>query len=463
MLLDREAYWRETGVMSYRPLGVLVGMVYDVRLVGLSPAWSHLLNMVLHGLNAWLLFVLLAWGAGRGGWMVAAGGAGVFAVHPLVTEVVYCAGFRFDLLALFFVLGGVVLAAMGVRGGYGGWRLGGLVGGSAGCLALGLLSKEIAAVGVLMGPLYVGLLLGRWRLACVLAVVYTGVFAGFLVVWRWFQFPDYPSEFLGGGGRVLGMANFVVSFVEIYLAKFFWPWPLRVDYAFEPAGSLGSWRVLGAFAVVLVLGAGLAAAGWRSGVLGFGAVWLVVGFAPLAQLTPVPDPVAERFCYVPMVGVAFVVAGVLGRWAPGGGASRWVAGVVLAVLVAWGAVSHRRGLDWRDDERLNVANWEQAGDRRPVALEALGALYLGRAGRLGPDSAEGARAHGKAMEALERLTREAPEVAGGWRLRAVGMLMAGRMEEARVYTAEALARAPEDPLVAALAGRFDPPVKPAIR
>src|SRR5262249_20204320 len=55
-----------------------------------------------------------------------------------------------------------------------------------------------------------------------------------------------------------------------------------------------------------------------------GAVWGVGGVLPVSQGVAVPDPVAERFCYLPMVGVGIFAAGVVagaGEGAPRGGAS----------------------------------------------------------------------------------------------------------------------------------------------
>jgi hypothetical protein len=74
----------------------------DVSLYGLNPAGHHLTNVIIHALNAMLLFGVLRRLTGRGGLALAA--AALWAVHPLRVESVVWVAERKDVLAMCFGL-----------------------------------------------------------------------------------------------------------------------------------------------------------------------------------------------------------------------------------------------------------------------------------------------------------------------------------------------------------------------
>lgn len=87
----------------WHPVTSLSHMI-DCTLFGLNPAMHHLTNMILHGLNAFLLASLLYLATGdrvKSYWVAA-----IFALHPLNVETVAWVSERKNLLAtLFFLLG----------------------------------------------------------------------------------------------------------------------------------------------------------------------------------------------------------------------------------------------------------------------------------------------------------------------------------------------------------------------
>lgn len=447
IVLDRENYGTATGVMSWRPLGSLGHLVLDIRLFGHHAPLSKALNIIIHALNAWLLWLLI------GRLMREEDSievprllaAMLFLVHPLTTETVLCTGFRFDSQALLFtLLAALAAVTLAPR------HLAAAAGASALLLLLGLLTKEIAVVGLPMIPLLVWMTTRDLRRAAIVAGALFSAFVAFFLVWRLFRFPEYPDQYLGGGGRLLGVANFLVSSVEIYLRKFLLPYPLRVDYQFEPVGLLVHSRVVIALVVLAALLAGVAVAARRHHLVLAGVAWLFFAFLPVSQVVPIPDPVAERFTYVPMAGVGLITAGVLALLLRDhAGRRRPMIAAAAIVLVAWAGLSHARAWDWRDNVTLNIANWERPNDRRPVALQKLAALYLRRAedARRTGDTTLAAHSFRRAGGALAELLSSQPDDFQGNRLFAIWHMQAGDIEQALLHARRADEIRPNDPAV----------------
>lgn len=436
-LLQPGEYSDATGVMSYRPLGVLVGYIFDVALFRGTAALSHLLNVFLHALNAWLLYLSLRFLSREedATWPPILG-AMFFMLHPLTTEVVFCAGFRFDILALLFVLAGLYVVLR--------WRT---ILGAAALVLAGLFSKEIAVVALPILPAAVYLYRQDKREALLLAVALGAAFLLFLPAWIAFRFAEYPAEHLGAGGRALGIANFLVTVSEIYLPRLVVPWPLRIDYGFEPAESLGSLRVILAVVVVMVLVAAALFYALRGPLAAIGALWVLVAFLPISQVVPVPDPVAERFTYVPLAGIAFLLCGAMRHHLARGHLSvdRLVP-AFLGLMLVYTALDIWRAQHWRDDVTLNIANWEIAADTRPRALESLGYLYIQRgATALSRGDNRGASADFLAARGnLQRLLSDEPTHQQGLRLMVVWHLAQEDEEGARAAVDKALELRPDD-------------------
>lgn len=82
-----------------------LSLVADKTLWGLNPAPYHVLNLLLHLVNGWLVFGIvkkLLERAGRGSARAAAFGAGLFLLHPLQTEAVAYIASRSEVLCALF-------------------------------------------------------------------------------------------------------------------------------------------------------------------------------------------------------------------------------------------------------------------------------------------------------------------------------------------------------------------------
>ena len=93
--------WSHPVAGNWHPITVLSHML-DCQLFGLNPGGHHLTNVLLHALNAGLVFALLQWmtGARWRSLLVAA----LFALHPLRVESVAWVSERKDVLSGFFGL-----------------------------------------------------------------------------------------------------------------------------------------------------------------------------------------------------------------------------------------------------------------------------------------------------------------------------------------------------------------------
>ena len=443
------------GTGSYRPLRTLSYRI-DYAIGGMDPRVFHLSNVVYHALTVLLVCAGLR-GAGAS-LAAAAAGALVFAVHPVQTDAVtYASGRRDVLCGLFFVAGFVAYLRYRRRGGV----LGLLVVGGA--YALAILAKEMAVT----LPL-VCLVFERWSArraaagedrrdeggtapvaqrelprvlpwflattalgAAVLAVVYGGSLRRVLRATSWH------------GGSIGANFATVARIWTHYLVLLVWPARLSADYsydAFPVSKSLVDPRAIVSAAVLVALGL----AAWRSwrrgGLVGLGAAWWAVTLLPVSHVVPYTELLAEHYLYIPMVGAALVVAGVVDALAARAPARRRVlATAVLAVVAALAVRTVIRNRDWQDPLSL----WSATVAAVPACARAhfnLGQAYFGR-GRL--------EEAGQSWLEAERIKPDDPAVSAAL---ATLHYRLGEQVRARELVEKALRLRPGEPELETLAG-----------
>jgi len=433
---------------NWHPLTWLSHML-DSELFGPNPRGHHAVSVLLHALNAVLLFAFLR--RATTAFWAAALTAALFALHPLRVESVAWISERKDLLAgLFFMLG--LLAHL--RYARGGSRV--ARAGVALCMALGLLAKPM----LVTLPAVLLLLdywpLGRWRPAgeapepatlpphavhappvpsSQLLLEKLPLFALALasaLVTLAVQSTTGATQSLDAISLSARLANALVSYVA-YLGMSAWPTGLAFFY---PHASLVS---PDAGLQLALTGAGAAAvlalisvAAWRSRRsaphLLVGWLWYLVTLLPVIGLLQVGTQArADRYTYLPTIGIAIALAWALQRWAcapatqgeeaassrdPGIAPRAWIAGTTcLAVLAALALATSAQTRVWRDSFTLYEHALRATRDNY-LAANNLGAAHA-RAGRFGlaaehyrlslglrPEHAE---AHNNLGIALERL------------------------------------------------------------
>jgi tetratricopeptide (TPR) repeat protein len=438
----------------YRPLRTLMFAVERV-VFGASPAAFHAMSLLLHGANALLVLGLLrVLGAG-----VAASvtGACLFAVHPAQVEAVAWISSRADLLGGFFVLLGLHawLRSRGPDRWY-----------AATCVAglLAALSREASVVFPLLlmvvdvlRPAGNGIRepVQRWsRYLLPLAISATYALAAKALLEDARGLP--LGHLLGWWGDSYG-ANLATAARAALYQVLFALFPLRPSVDWYVLPSRGLWEPAAWVAGALLLAAAVASFRWvrRPGA----ARWVGGGFlfaAAAAFLTshvlfPVGIPTAERFLYLPLVGLAMALVPLwdtLGTAAP-----RLRCVLVATALAALTTLSAHRNAVWHGEEIL----WSRgpSGAYSPRAeRSSLGAVASG-ALRLLVESDEKERAGDAAAavtlreEALASLDAAAPRVAvlAAFWVRHIGVIdshprtpLAARIQRARAAVLSSLGR-----------------------
>ncbi len=376
----------EEGIQAdiYRPLRtILFSLEYQLfaregadGTIDFHPRWWHLLSVLLHALNAVLVLrVLLP--LLRGALLPAALGAAVFAVHPITSESVSWLSSQGDLLAMTFLLWGlIVMERPGVRRTVGGAAL----------FLVACLSKESALVLPLLLPLRdVALPRGAGALprgagalprgagalpggdgAAVWSRttwVRTGTLAGVACLYFALRYAVLPGlrQVEHADGSVLatarGMLHGLGWYAESLLLPLGFTFDTRIDVPLrwtDPEvivglGILGSLIAAGVYGLVR-----------KRYLLAFAALGLLVTLGPVSNvIVPLKTFVADRFLYPGLLCVAAGVAAFLSTLR--GTPRSALLTITVAVVVALGVLTSGRGSAWASEMSL----WEKVRQDRP--------------------------------------------------------------------------------------------------
>ncbi|MBS0208953.1 MAG: tetratricopeptide repeat protein [Planctomycetes bacterium] len=345
-----------THVGNWHPLTTLSHQL-DCSLFGLEPRGPHVENALLHFVVCWLLFSF--WHRATGQTWRALAVALLFAVHPLHVESVAWVSERKNLLcALFWLL--TMHAWLGYAS-HGGMFRDALV---AICCALALLAKPMAVT------LPVALMLVDWwpfrhasnlrtalRGKCLLLAL--AIAAAVMTLLAQARFGAVQTaELVPWNLRAVNAAR---SY-GIYLWQFLWPRELSCMYPLPGGGDesfaldatwlwqgLASLAVVATFTLVLCFKRRALPAAW----MGWG--WYLVTLLPVIGLVQVGEQAhADRYMYLPMIGLLVAVVWTWNDWLP-----RWLAsaamrnGINTTLLVALSA-----GCIWLT--RAQVPVWQDS-------------------------------------------------------------------------------------------------------
>jgi tetratricopeptide (TPR) repeat protein len=305
----------------------------DAEVFGLQPGGHHFSNALLHALATVLLFAFLH--AATGAAWHSAFVAMVFALHPLHVESVAWISERKDVLSAFFWF----LALWSyVRRHY--WL-------TLLAFCLGLMSKPM----VVTLP-FVLFLLDVWplrqplRSALRVKIPLLGLSAASAIA-------TYLVQTGGGAVREVGqfplglrVENAVVSYAT-YIVKMFWPSRLSVFYPYPR--ELPAWQV--GLSALLLAGVSLLVLRERRSrpYLAVGWLWYLGTLVPVIGLIQVGAQArADRYMYLPMVGLSIMLAWGLREMLPGKAA---ISGAV-AVFLGCAVLCEAQIQHWRNSETL---------------------------------------------------------------------------------------------------------------
>jgi tetratricopeptide (TPR) repeat protein len=315
----------------FRPV-VSLSYALDYAVWGANPLGFHLTNLLLHLLCCWLVYRIASL-ENVGGWAALAGAA-LFALHPVHVESVAWISGRTDLLCGLFMLAAFVAHRRGLR-------LAALP-----LFALALFSKEMAATLPLLVFGERMLAERKLRPAWSAAWPFLALLALYLAL-RWLA--------LGGGSAALfslGPAEWLATALFViarYLTLLLLPVGLDAHYPYQPLDSLLAPLAIVSLLILLVLAAASCFLARRSmrGLYWLG--WIFVSLLPVLAFGRFGDILlADRFLYIPSVGLALLIA----LWIPAIPFRRVAAVGMIALLLCVGTLSARRCLVWSDDYTL---------------------------------------------------------------------------------------------------------------
>ena len=381
-----------TVAANWHPLTWL-SHAFDYQLFALNPAGHHFDSVLIHSVNAVLLFLLLLWGTKRVGPSLLV--AALFAVHPLNVESVAWVAERKNVLSMWFFL-----LAIGAYGWYArkpGWRRYLLV---AMLFAAGLMAKPM----VITLP-FVLLLLDYWPLERIafrsapFAVRQNAEAETSAEKWRatnelrLLVLEKLPLLLLSAGSAAITLkaqrAGFAVRTLRqfplairiengivaygLYLWKTVWPAQLAL-YP-HPAMALPAWQWILSTLVLISITA-LVVVFRRKRYLPVGWFWFLGTLVPVIGLVQVGQgAMADRYAYLPLIGIFVMLAFGLADLADVSNVRlAWRLIPAFCALIALGCVTHRQMSYWDSDYDLWSHTLEVA--ETPFAHDAMGSALL---------------------------------------------------------------------------------------
>ncbi len=487
-------------VTSSRPLFYL-SLWLDRQLFGLSPLPMHVINIVLHLLNACLMMAVLKRLAGlarldeaKRGWLALAG-AGIFLLHPALSEGVSYIVSRSEVLSLFFGLAAllVFLSAETIGAGR-----------AAAVLvlfALAAMSKEHSFAFIplmFLSALWFGEtpLKGLKSKALVFVPLVVGGVLGAAYVFKAVGLQATAGFGVEGATPLTYLAT-QCQVIWRYVLMFVLPWGMNIDHGV--AYSKSFLEALPAAGAVALLVASFAAIKYRRvfPLAGFGWLAFLILLAPTSSVIPIADAMTDRRLYLSSLGLLLIVLEWLSRQPI---PSLKTSAGCAAVLLVLATLTWNRNHDYTSAERLWRASIAENPSNARAHFQLAHALYSGggcaessneyqqayRLGQQGADllvdwalaldcAGQPEAAAGKLKEALEKSPRsfharstlgmvygkqgrleealaelnQAIELNRGfgmtWTYRGNVLFMMGRREEAASDFKQALAINPDDP------------------
>src|ERR1700691_628139 len=388
----------------------------DYQIFGLNPAGPHMINVLLHAVNAVLLFLILESATGLAWRSLAV--AALFALHPMNVESVAWIAERKNVLSMFFFL--LALAAYGWytrRASIGRYLV------VTAAYVLGLMTKPQ----VITFP-FALLLLDYWPL-CRFERSSFRKLLWEKVPWLAFSAASAVITMKVQTNAIhvklplsIHLGNAAICYLK-YLEKAFWPVNLAPVYPHPELSISLAAAALSAFAIVAITTLAVIFRERRPFFVGW--FWFLGTLVPMIGLVQVGvQAMADRYAYIPLLGIFVIVcwgaADLIDIWHVPAAVSALGAAAIVMTL---GIALHRQVSFWTD----NVTLWTHtlaitegnyiAEDNLATALVAQGRMeealpHLQRARFLRPDDpmatlniASYDQIHGNYQAALEGYAR----------------------------------------------------------
>jgi len=332
-VLDSQGLWNMFSsfyLWDYLPL-TLLSLSFDYWLYGLNPAGYHFSNTLLHFVNSLLVYqlVLQITKSGR----VALWTSLIFLTHPLQVESVAWISERKNLLSFFFFSFSFLTYLRG------GTRPLSLI-----LFLLACLAKTTVVILPLLLVLYdVSFTSKHIKNILLDKAPYFLIFLGITILALLSHsgggtLRDYPDN-----NPIHMVFSMMVVFKE-YIIKILFPINLNIWYPDQVYKSVMEPQVL---ISVLVMAGYIWLIRWSYSsqrVVFFGLLWFLIALLPVSHIIPFPQMMADRFLYIPGMGLMLALTVMASRYLKGEGA--------LSVILIFSILSISRNYVYQDDFHL---------------------------------------------------------------------------------------------------------------
>lgn len=324
--LFQSSYHLLSGEMTYRPV-VTFTYFLDYAAFGLKPWGFHLTNILFHATNSVLLYIFLSlfirlpvFGEQQS---VITGSyvkfpllvSILFVTHPVLTEAVNAVSFREDLLMFLFYMATLniyLIVKLKIVTGYKRFLY------ATSCLfyLLALLSKEMA----ITLPLIISVceLFYNKKKINVRYILLNKYNIGYIVVtllYFYIRFYYFQNPIVEGVPAPSLITRIMTApwLLLSYLKLSFFPLSLAADYEIMPVKAFFSYHfmfsVIGMLTVAIL--AFLAFKIKNSKEVAFGFVFFAITLIPVYNIYPIANPFAERYLYLPVMGITVITGYVI--------------------------------------------------------------------------------------------------------------------------------------------------------
>lgn len=369
-------------LVSYRPIRFLSYFI-DYQIYGNNPAGFRFTNILLHGINIFLVFYIASLiGLGTEGAFVS---AVLFAVHPLQTEsVAYISGRRDILFSLFYLLATVFFLRNYRRFRLYHYFIITLF------MFLSIFSKEMgASLPIMLLGIAIWLSAKKANFNQKFVIFKTikqavkiapGFFISifalgslFTIYKIWYWNPSGNASYWGGSmiNNFLTVANIWVYYVGLIVL----PIPLKGDYSFAAFHVVTSpseilpWVSL----VLIILALSLTLSIIKKyPLVSFSIFWFAISLLPVSHIIPHHEIMAEHYLYLPLIGFTFLFGAL---WKKYSNRHRYFLFVIFFLLVTSFSIrTVLRNEDWQS----SFTFWKSTCRFEPLSSRAslnIGLLY----------------------------------------------------------------------------------------
>lgn len=300
----------------YRPNQQFVYMLL-YSLGGLTPFFFHLMPVLLHILNGFLIFLLFTrLGLSR---RISFFGSLLFLLHPILTEAVsYISGLSEPLVASTIL--GTLLIFLEIFKDISYRKFHKLLLLGAAIFAVGLFSKESQVVAL---PLMGIILLYKWpkgeRERLLRALVFIGTLAILFLIYLYarINFLNFTGV-IGLTGELNSYTGSIwvrlATFVHIlpeYFKMMLWPWHLYYEKPYVAYDSYGSVQSIVGLLILFFGFVSSIYSLWKGrGEIFLGFMWFFIALLPVSGLIPTNSMYLEHWLYLPIIGLIFCLCSV---------------------------------------------------------------------------------------------------------------------------------------------------------